>query len=111
MDNSLLESEKEAVAYFNKHGKEEVIRQINELYDTASKRMIEWHENNPNWFRAEGDSAIYFMTQEELALRHILLLGLTLCTDPAAEARARIMDRRGKQQAQRKLSKADQLFC
>lgn len=84
----LLESEREAVALFKRMGREEVMLRLNELSNVASNRYMA-ADHIPN-----GWTTIDFMTSEEREERYLLLLAITLCTDPQEEARQRIIERR-----------------
>ena len=84
----LLESEKQAVALFEKMGRSYVENRLNEISDSAAERYNNCRDIPGGW------CVIDFMTPDELSERHILLLALTLCTDPVNEARQRILQRR-----------------
>lgn len=84
----LLDSEKQAVALFEKMGRFYVEQRLNEISDSATKRYNDCHDIPNGW------CVIDFMTPDELSERHTLLLALTLCTDPVKEARERILRRR-----------------
>lgn len=97
-----LPNEIEAIAYFQQVGREEVLRQFDELCDGVQARVDE-----VNAKRAPYDlslityAAIDYYTPEERALRHKLQMAMTLCIDERAEAKARIALRVAQRQQRR----------
>lgn len=85
----LLDQEAEAVAYFHAHGREEILRQLEELSSEADKRLDEVIARGGHWF-LPGYTGFDLLTQAEKDLRHKLQLGMMLCIDQQAEAKARI---------------------
>lgn len=87
-------SEIEAIALFNQLGREVVEARFNELSATAQERLDESYRRYGTL--PVGFTALNFMTDDERAERHQLLLAMQLCIDIQAEARARILARRAK---------------
>lgn len=83
----MLDSEKKAIALFERMGREEVERRLDELSGAAEERY-RVADHIPN-----GWTVIDFMTSDEREERHLLVMSLSLCTNPREEARKRIESR------------------
>ena len=84
----LLASENKAVALFEKMGRHAIEARLGLLSALATERY-QAADHIPN-----GWTALDFMADDERYERYLLLLGLTLCTNPQEEARQRILERR-----------------
>lgn len=86
-----LPNEIEAIAYFQQVGREEVLRQFDELCDGVQARVDELNAKRaPYDLSLITYAAIDYYTPEERALRHKLQLALMLCIDEQSEAKERI---------------------
>ncbi|EPL8095810.1 TPA: hypothetical protein SMO99_002943 [Proteus mirabilis] len=86
------QSEIQAISLFKQLGRKAVEARFNELSRLAQARLDESYRIHGTI--PVGFTALNFMTNDERTERHQLLLAIQLCTDPQAEAHARIMDRR-----------------
>lgn len=94
------QNEKDAIEYFNQVGREEVMRQFNEVCEIGEARMCEAIKDSRSLlFRY---SAIDFLNDNEKSLRHKLLLGMTLCINERQEACERLKRRIEARKASRK---------
>lgn len=85
------QDEKDAIEYFNRVGREEVMRQFNEVCEIGESRMNDAMKGcHSLLFRY---SAIDFLNDNEKSLRHKLLLGMTLCINERQEASERLKQR------------------
>ncbi|MCE0761132.1 hypothetical protein LWH94_18305 [Marinobacter sp. G11] len=79
------------------------LAEVEKRYEALCTRAQERYDN----FSKTGDipvgfTALDYLTEEELSERHRLFLGMTICSDPQAEARQRILMRKAERQRLRK---------
>ncbi|WP_144139378.1 hypothetical protein [Providencia rettgeri] len=89
---SMPQDELSAIVLFNDIGRDEVTARFDALSATAQARFDESYRIHGTM--PVGFTALNFMTADERKQRHQLLLAIQLCTDPQAEAHARIKARR-----------------
>lgn len=87
----MVADECRAIEMFHRLGRAEVNRRLAEVGDIADQRMREHFASHPQ--SSLVGASIFFMTQEEQELRHLLQLSLMLCVDERQEARERIARR------------------
>lgn len=90
--NQVPQSEIQAIALFNQLGRKAVEARFDELSRIAQARQDESYRIHGTM--PVGFTALNFMSADERKQRHLLLLAIQLCTEPQAEAHARIKARR-----------------
>lgn len=101
-DQYQTRDERSAIALVERMGVDEAGRHLEAIHLRGAERYEYFAKKTGVPY---GWTSLDYLSDDEKYERHLLTLGLTLCTDPQAKARARILARREERRKARELVK------
>lgn len=101
-DQHRIHEENKAIDLVARGGVEAVSNRLAHIHQLGEERYDYFAQTTGVPF---GWTSFDYLSEDEKYERHLLTLGLALCTDPQAEARARVLARREEQRRAREMVK------